>query len=373
MPPEGVKQRSIFMNIEIAGLQFVPPEKLGLAVDRGRYPVCPITHPPTFWRSIVTGEPYRIKALWIVGSNPLVTMTHSLEIEEALRLLEFIVVSDFFLTPTAQYADLFLPAATWLEQDDVANLHKIWCVLARRQVAQIGETRDDRDVIIELARRLGLDEAFPWSDLREYFDWVLEDTGLDFDAFCDKGILAGGMRYRKYETEGFATPSGKLELASSVCEGMGVPALPVYREPSVSPMSTPELAREFPLILTTGSKARGFFHSEGRQIASLRRLNPDPLLEMNADTANSLGISDADDVWVETPEGRIKMKASLSDRLAADVVSAQHGWWFPESEPPEYGWKRASVNLLFGDTEYDPDSGSEPLRSTMCRVTRVGD
>jgi anaerobic selenocysteine-containing dehydrogenase len=371
VPPEGVKQRSVFMNIEIAGLQFVPPEKLGVAVDGGRYPVCPITHPPTFWHSIVTGEPYRIRAMWIVGSNPLLTMTHSLEVEEALKLLEFTVVSDFFLTPTVQYADLFLPAATWLEQDDVANLHKIWCVLARRKVAQIGEVRDDREVMIDLAHRLGLEEAFPWRDLRAYFDWVLEDTGLDFDAFCDKGILEGEMRYRKYETQGFATPSGKLELASSVCEAMGIPALPVYREPPVSPVSTPELAREYPLILTTGSKARGFFHSEGRQITSLRRLNPDPLLEMNATTAKSLGIGDGDDVWIETTEGRIRMKASLSDRLAADVVSAQHGWWFPESEPPEYDWKLSSANLLFGDTEYDPDSGSEPLRSTMCRVSKV--
>ncbi|HEY5530382.1 MAG TPA: molybdopterin dinucleotide binding domain-containing protein, partial [Candidatus Anoxymicrobiaceae bacterium] len=133
------------------------------------------------------------------------------------------------------------------------------------------------------------------------------------------------------------------------------------------------LAREYPLILTTGAKSRGFFHSEGRQIPSLRRLNPHPLVEINADTAATLQIADGDEVWVETTEGRIVMKARLSHRLARDVVSAQHAWWFPEAGPPEYGWRNSSVNLLFGDTEYDPDSGSEPLRSSLCRVYGVRD
>ena len=368
VPPEGVKQRSLFMNVEVAGLQFLPPDKIGRAVDAGKYPLCAITHPPTFWRSIVTGDPYRVRALWVVGSNALVTHSHSLEVEEALGLLEFTVVSDFFLTPTAQFADIFLPAATWLEQDDVANIHKIWCVLARRKVAQEGEARDDRQVMLDLAHRLGLTDAFPWRTLHEYFDWVLEDAGIDFDQFCEKGILEGEMAYYKYETCGFATPTGKLELASTILESMGIDPLPVYREPPVSPVSTPELADDYPLVLTTGAKIKGFFHSEGRQIESLRRLNPDPLVEINTATAGDLGIGDGDAVWIETPEGKVTMRARLTDGIAPRVVSAQHAWWFPEDGPPEYGWKRSSVNLLFGDTEYDPETGSEPLRSTLCKV-----
>ena len=104
-----------------------------------------------------------------------------------------------------------LPAATWLEQDDVVNLHKGWCMLARKKVAQVGEVRDDREVILDLAKRLGLTEAFPWSDYRSYIDWLLQDSGMDFDAFCKRGIVQGEMRYYKYRDEGFATPSGKFE------------------------------------------------------------------------------------------------------------------------------------------------------------------
>ncbi|MBC7074909.1 MAG: molybdopterin-dependent oxidoreductase [Syntrophomonadaceae bacterium] len=368
VPPEGVVQRSSFMNIEINGLQFLSPEQAAKALDGKRYPLCPCVHPPTFWRSIVEGEPYRIRALWIMGSNPLLTMTNPLQTERALRLLEYIVVSDFFLTPTAQLADLVLPAATWLEQEDVVNLHKIWCVLARPKITQVGEVRDDREVILELAHRLGLEKAFPWKSWREHLDWALEGTGMTFDQFCEKGILVGKMRYYKYQEEGFSTPSGKLEIYSSVLESMGVSPLPVYREPPLSPIATPGIAREFPLILTTGAKIREFFHSEGRQIASLRRRHPDPRLEIHPETAASLGIEDGDWVWVETPQGRVRMRALLSDGIAPDVVSAEHAWWFPEDGPPEHGWKRSNINLLFGDMEYDPDTGSECLRSFLCRV-----
>ena len=371
VPPDGVRQRSLYMNLEVPGLQFLSDEKRARALDGGKYPLCPIVHPPTFWRSIVSGEPYRLRAMWIVGSNPLLTMTHSLEVEKALRLLEFTVVSDFFLTPTAQLADLVLPAATWLEQDDVVNLHKIWCVLARKKVAQVGDARDDREVIIEMARRLGLREAFPWKSFREYLDWVLEGAGISFDDFCEKGIITGEMRYEKYRTQGFNTASGKLEIHSSALEGMGISPLPIFREPPLSPVSAPDIALEYPLILTTGAKIKWFFHSEGRQVQSLRRANPDPLVEINPATAESLGIDEGDRVWIETAEGRVMMRAKLFDGIAPDVVSAQHAWWFPEEDPPEYAWKRSSVNLLFGDTVYDPDTGSESLRSSLCRVYPV--
>ena len=372
VPPAGVRQRSVFMNVESIGPQFLPPEKRARAIAVGRFPICPTIHPPSFWRSIVTGDPYRLRAMWIVGSNPLVTMTHSLEVEQSLKLLEFVVVSDLFMTPSAQLADIVLPAATWLEQNDVVNLHKIWCVLARRKVAQIGEVKDDREVMIQLARRLGLQEAFPWKDFDEYLKWMLEETGLSFDKFCERGILKGEMRYEKYKTDGFNTGSKKFEILSGALAAMGLPALPVYREPPLSPVSSPEIARDYPLILTTGAKIRGFFHSEGRQIKSLRRANPDPTVEIHPETAASLGVKNGDWVWIETPQARVKMRARLFDGIARDVASAQHGWWFPEDDPPEYGWKKSSVNLLFGDTAYDPETGSESLRSALCRIYPVG-
>jgi anaerobic selenocysteine-containing dehydrogenase len=372
LPPEGLKNTAIFNSPEQRGEIFLSPEKRARMLSSGRFAADLNLHPPTFWETVRSGRPYRVRGLWILGSNPLMTATQGRKIAEALKdHLEFTVASDFFLTPTTQLADLVLPAATWLEQDDVAFVHKIWCVLARRKVAQVGEVRDDREVLIEVARRLGLEAAFPWRNLREYQDWVLEDTGLDFEAFCERGMLIGEQRYRKYETRGFETPSGKLELKSRVCELIGLSPLPEYREPPLSPLSTPKLAERYPLILTTGVKIKHFFHSELRQIPALRRANPDPRIEIHPDTARPLGIGDGDWVWVETPVARVRMKARLWDGIAPDVVNAQHAWWFPEEAPPDYGWERSNVNLLFGDDGFDPETGSEPLKSLLCRVCPV--
>jgi anaerobic selenocysteine-containing dehydrogenase len=369
VPPAKVKPKSILLNRDQLGEAFLPPGQKERMIATGKFPFCPNTHTPTFWDSVISGEPYRVRAVWMMGSNPLLTATQGLKIERALKeYLEFTVVSDLFMTPTAQLADLVLPAATWLEQDDIVFFHKIWCVIARKKLAQLGEARDDRDVIFDLAHRLGLHEAFPWKDSDEYLDWVLEDTGLRFRQFCERDILMGQMRYRKYETEGFQTATGKFEITSTVMEAMGLSSMPIFREPPLSPVSTPELAKKFPLLLISGTKVKNFFHSEYRQIESLRRGNPDPLVEIHPNTASSLGIEEGDWIWIETPVGRVKMKARLFEGIRPDVVNAQHGWWFPEEKPSEYGWKRSNVNLLYDWTHFDPENGSEPLKSYLCKV-----
>jgi len=372
VPPTKVKPKSVLINSEQRGVQFLPEGQKGRMIAAGKFPFCPNTHTPTFWESVITGEPYRTRGMWMMGSNPLATATQGMKIERALKEhMEFTVVSDLFMTPTSQLADLVLPAATWLEQDDVVYLCKIWCVLARKKMAHFAEARDDRDVIFDLAHRLGLHEAFPWKDSTEYLNWVLQDTGLNFEQFCERGIIMSEMRYRKYETEGFQTPSGKFEICSSIMEGMGLSPLPLYREPPLSPFSTPELAKEFPLILSSGAKVRYFFHSELRQIDTLRRANPDTLVEIHPDTASALGIKDGDWVWIESPSARVKIRARLFDGIAQDVVNAQHAWWFPEQNPPDYGYQMSNVNLLYGDTHFDPESGSEPLKGYLCKVYKV--
>ncbi len=264
-----------------------------------------------------------------------------------------------------------LPAAHWLEQDDVVSLHKEWCVLARRKLAQIGETRDDRDVILDLAHRLGLDEAFPWPDRRAYLEWLLEPSGLSFEQFAEKGILVGEMRYRKYEKEGFPTPSGRVELVSSIMAHQGRPSLPVFVEPPLSPLSRPDLAKEYPFIFMAGCKIMPFFHSEGRNISSLRGLHPDPLVDINPATVTALGMSAGDAVFVATPYGRARFVVHPDDGLAPDVIHAEHAWWFPERKGPDHGWRESCVNLLFGHEHFDPDCGAEALKCSLCRVERA--
>ena len=367
--PLGVHPKSPLIDRRVAGEQFMPPEKKKRILNQGKYPFAPNCHPPTFWKSVVTGKPYRVRGIWIVGSNPLVTGTQALTVEKALRdYMEYTVVSDLFMTPTAQLADLVLPAAHWLEQDDVVSLHKIWCVLTRKKLAQVGEARDDRDVIFDVAHRLGLQEAFPWPDRYAYLDWLLEETGMSFKEFKEKDILMGEMRYRKYESEGFQTPSGKFEFYSNVMEHEGRPPLPVYVEPPLSPVSTPELIAEYPFIFMAGTKKLEFFHSEMHQVRSLRKRHSDPEVEIHPEAAGRLGISDGDWVCLESPHGRARFRARFFDGIATDVVNAEHAWWYPEAPPPEYRWKESCANLLYGDEHFDPDTGAEPLKCYLCKV-----
>jgi anaerobic selenocysteine-containing dehydrogenase len=295
----------------------------------------------------------------------MLTATRGDLVEEALsRHVEFSVVSDFFLTPAAELADLVLPAAHWLEQDDIVYFHKIWCVLARRKLAQVGEVRDDRDVIFDLAHRLGLNEAFPWPDRKAYLEWLLEPSGLSFEEFAERGILWGKMRYRKYEQEGFPTPSGRVELLSSIMAHAGRPALPVYTEP---PAST----TDYPLTLISGCKVLPFFHSEGRQIPSLRRLHPGPMVDIHPDTMTDLLLAAGQTVAVVTPYGRADFSVHPDDSLDPSVIHAEHAWWFPERPGPDHGWKESCANLLFGHDKFDPDSGAEALKCGICRVERL--
>jgi anaerobic selenocysteine-containing dehydrogenase len=227
--------------------------------------------------------------------------------------------------------------------------------------------------MIQVARRLGLAAEFPWQDYEEFLEWQLEETGLSFDEFSEKGILIGDMAYYKYKKDGFLTGSGKFEIYSSALQQQGISPLPIYREPPLTPISAPDVAKDYPLILIAGAKIRYFFHGEYRQIQSLRKRNPDPLVEIHPKTAASLEIGEGAWVWIETKDGRVKMRAMLFDGIAEGVVCAQHAWWFPEEDSPEHGWKKSSVNLLFGDMEYDPDTGSESLKSALCKIYPVTD
>jgi len=371
VPPAGVYQTSPFAAIENILPERLAPEVAAKKLGAGEsIPLNPGVRHSVFYDAVLTGKPYPMKALLLVGTNPLLTASDPLKGEAALRKIEFSAAVDLFMTPTAQLADIVLPAASWLEQDDVADLHFIWCVAARRKVAQIGECRDDKEIFLELARRMGLEDCFPWRDVRQWCDFVLGGAGLDFDALSKVGLLRGEMRYRKHETEGFPTPSGKFEFASSTLEAMGCDPLPDYREPPESPVSTPDLYAQYPLIAITGAKIEPFFHSEYRQLPSQRRRNPDPLVDMHPEAAARLGIREGDWVRITSPRGSIRQKARLTEGIDPRVVSIQHAWWFPEREPPEYGWKESSASLLLDPRPADPIWGSEPWKCFLCRVSK---
>jgi anaerobic selenocysteine-containing dehydrogenase len=373
IPPKGVRSYGIHGDQNLPLRERITPELKAKMLGGGRYKILDtaVIHPRHLLDAIMSGKPYPIRALFVMGSNTLLNQTDPIRTAQAFRKVEFTAVTELFMTPTAQLADILLPASSWLENDEVADVHMGWVALVRQKVAQIGECRDDKQILFDLARRLGLGDDFPWKDVRDFCDWTLEGSGITFEEFKKISVLTGEMWYKKYEQDGFDTPSGKVELKCSTLESMGYDPLPYYVEPPESPYSTPDLFKEYPLIITLGGRILGYFCSEGRQIKSLRKLNPDPIMEIHPDTAGKLGIQDGDWVWIESQRGRIKQRSKLTDGINPGVVHAQHGWWFPEKEPPEYGFMESNVNLLAADMPCDPHTGSESLRSFLCKVYKV--
>lgn len=331
----------------------------------------PSAHIPTLFKAMRTGDPYRIRALMIFGSNPMVTVANSKEVYEALKILDIIVSTELFMTPTAAMADYVLPAAFWPEVDQVIAYPLVAdnVVMAQQKVIQTGQCRQDEWIIDELFRRLGL----PGSEesLEDIMNYQLSPLGITFQELKEKGFVYPPHEYNKYEKKGFRTPSGKVEIYCRALERIGYDPLPTYKEPPESPIQTPGLAEKFPYILTTGSRRLEFFHSEQRQVKSLRSRRPDPQVEIHPDIALKHGIKLGDWVIVSSPRGSIRLRALVTEDIHPKVVNIEHGWWFPEKQGPDYGFMESNANVLTDIAPpYDPAFGSYQLRGLLCQIQK---
>ena len=328
--------------------------------------------PKMVWDAILTGKPYPVKALQLHGSNPVLTRANAGEVYKALKQVDFLVVSDFFLTPTAELADVVLPAATWLELTYLGGYFlRHGYLFPRKKIVQIGECWQDQKIFNELGKRLGQKDWF--DKVEDAWDYILEPTGLTWEKAKEMPYIKGETEYRKYEKKGFSTPTKKVELYSTIFEGWGYDPLPRYREIPESPVSKPEMTEEYPYILTTGARCPVFFHSEHRMIPWLREIYPDPIVEIHPRTAERHGIKDGDWVFIESPRGRIKQRAKLTAGIDPRIVAAQHGWWFPEVKTPDHGWDKSNINILTDNDPagYDAAMGSTNLRVLLCKIYRA--
>jgi anaerobic selenocysteine-containing dehydrogenase len=334
----------------------------------------PQAHMPSSIRAMLQGK---IKGLYVPGSNFVVMEGNSRMVWAALNQLDFLVVADFFLTPTAELADLVLPAAHWLETEAPMRAYQVMGprrynhILASKKVLEPrGECWDDRKMIIELAKRMK--GSFPWQGVEDVNDWQLETVGVKFKEIQKKPnqMLSFPIRYKKYEERGFATPSGKVELRSSILERMEYPPFPDFEEPPQSPMRTPELFAQYPMILTQHRNII-YMHSEFRQVPSYRKEQPDPIIEVNPQTATKLGIQNGDWMWIERPgfQERVRGRARWVEGLHPQVVSMLVGWWFPEKPSPDHGAFESNINTIISNAPpYDPINGNHQARALLCRV-----
>ncbi|OGP62723.1 MAG: dimethylsulfide dehydrogenase [Deltaproteobacteria bacterium RBG_13_49_15] len=346
-----------------------------------------------YWRTqtdmtleqIFTGKPYPIKALWIQSAGIMQGLgMDPKRWRDALKKLDFVVVVDLFHNPTTQYADIVLPSATFLEKD---SFRSWWVPLQSINKAMtVDECLSDIEINFELSKRF--DPDFRYNTIHDLFDDILKPSGMTFKELQKKGWAyppegSSSCPYRRYEkgllrpdkTPGFRTPSGLFELYSVLREEWNLEPMPHHEEPPFTPVSRPDLAKTYPLILSTGRRSPAFFHSEHRNIPWLRTLDPDPVVEIHPKTAATYRIGNGEWVWVENWMGRAKLRAKVTPVVPVWMVMAAHGWWFPEKEPGEpflFGMWESNINQLIPMNHQGKDGMGAPIKHSMCNIYKVG-
>ncbi len=362
----------------------LPPEKARERIGYDEYPLAagpespfPFVHPALAAKAMLQGKPYPLKALVLMAGNPVINMQNAKRTWDAFKNLDLLVVADFFMTPTAELADYVLPAATWIENDECCDVQYMNCIAARQKAIEpLYECQNDYQIAIDLVKRLPWADRkyLPWKDVEAMNDFRVKGLGMTFNEFKKKGYVPVPIQYKQYEQGGFRTPTGKMEIYSTLFERYGYTPLPVYTEPRESPNSTPELMKQYPYILTTGSRSIKYMQSEGRQVSQLRKLLPDPEVEMHPDAAKKTGFEEGDWVWLETPQikgERIRLKVKFTVSVDPRVVHVRNGWWFPEKPAPEHGCFESNINVVLDDDHpRELICGSVPCRATLCRIYR---
>jgi anaerobic selenocysteine-containing dehydrogenase len=381
----------------IAGMELLDRSQAAKAIGVRERPLGParfgFVTGEDFYTAALEGRPYQPRALVSFGSNLLMAHGDSARGRDALQALDFHVHLDMFMSPTAEQADIVLPVTGAFEAEglkvgfETSQEAQALVQLRSPLVSPVGESRSDIEVIFDLATRLALGDRFFGGNVDAGWEHQLAPSGVTLQQLRadPAGVrLPLETRHRKYAAAGddgvpagFATPTKRIELYVERFLDIGQPAVPTFTEPALSPRSRPDLADEFPLVLTC-NKALHFCETQHRQIATLRRHVPDPQVELHPDTASARGIAEGDWVEIRTPKGGMRARAVFNDTLAADVVSGQHGWFEPCEELdlpgfPPFGPGSANLNLVLSQTPSDPISASSALRAHVCNVALLAD
>jgi len=324
------------------------------------------TAPSFFRKAVLEDTPYPVRGYYGMCTNPMVAWADSKVTYEAFKSLDFAAVAEIFMTPTAAMADIVLPVAHQYEMNDIGHYgigHGM--ILARPKVVDPPEECwPDMKIVNELGKRVSPPEL--WHENHEEFlEDLVRPAGLTYREFVEKGYLKGPDSIRTYETKGFQTPTGKVELRLSTAEKFKLKPLPEFTG------FPEEDDPDYPLLIIS-AKSRYFLHSSYRWVTKLREKRPHPLVEIHPDTAARYGIADGDEVVIETKYGAITQRACVTDNIHPRVVSAAIGWWFPEGSPEtQFDWRKSNFNMLTSMGKLGKEFGTPNMKKLPCRIRKA--
>ena len=364
-------------NIDVPGGNiFMPfphppalPTKPAPIVERigyDRFPA-PIHAPfPAIKEALLNGEDNRPRAMIVHHGNPVLIQAQAERIRQAFANLDFMMVCDIFPTATTELADLVLPITSDFEAHGYrgySSVNGAILALARPVVDTVGEARSVFEVEYELAKKMNLHQDYSFKDDRSWIDFMVRPSGATFEQLDAEQIvlLSPGVQYRKYEQKGFDTPSGKLEFYSRWFEKLGITPLPPYNHPAGEHLDPGILATQGFSLLGSNRRPPHFVHTRFKNLPRLAKSYPEPMVYMHPLDAEQRGISEGARVEVKSPQGRIELKATLTEDTTQGLVWIDFGWGNPSDG-------KANINDLVNDQYMDPISGGTPHRLFACEV-----
>ena len=317
-------------------------------------------------KQIHEGKPYPITHVMGFGMNYRM-WPDSENMLNALKKLEFFVNTEIFMTDTCKYADIVLPVCTSVERSELKSYNNGYIIYTKPAIQPLFQSKPDSEIIFELAKRLDIDDDLMKQGYEANIDWIIAPSGMTVEELKKHptGMMSpqDPRKFKKYEEEGFHTISGKIECTSEelrkYSQSHGYDPLPTYKPSASSAAANPELAKEYPFIINTGSRLPMYIHTRTFRLPWTKSLRPEIAADINREDAAELGIEQGDDIILSTPKGSIKVKANLSDMILKGVVSIFHGF------------SEADVNTLIESYYLDPISGFPGFKSFLGKVEKV--
>lgn len=364
----------------------------------------------TVFDAALTGEPYPVRGGFNSSGN-FMHQCNSQRVWEALQSLDFYAEANLWHTPGGTLCDVKFPAAHWLELSSPRASQGASGAMGAtcKCIEPPGEALFDGMIYQKFYQQKGISYTGsaekPYLTNEEMLDASVKAFAPSWEEYrkefqehgwwdCKQTEPELWGTYRRYETgafrarnaggfvgttgdfkPGFYTPTMKVEAWSTVMESHHPETplwyLPSYEEPPHSPVSDPDMAKEYPIICTTGRRIPVYFHSEHRQLPWCRELWPVPRVEINPKTAESYGIKQGDWVWIESPYGKIRECADLFYGIKSDTINCEHTWWYPELDQAGKGFELSQVNQLIDHDARDPHCGASNLRAYQVKIYKA--
>ncbi len=345
--------------------------------------------PDEFLKCLETDQPYQMHMAGFVSSNPVGTAIGAEPQRwwRALKRLDFNFAVDLFMNPTIMACcDVFLPVASTIEHDGMVVTHyglNASFYGAQNKCVQVGECKSDVEIMLEVGKKTYPDFWNRFEDDEAYNNFHVFRSWLPWDQLRDSVVTMSNEPYYKYKEGklrpdgqvGFPTQTGRVELYSYAYASFDEDPLPYYEPAAYGPTTMPEMMKEqYPFVLTTGARRQEFFHSEHKQVPSLRQITPWPQVDLNPEDAAAYGIQEGDWVEVFSPYGCIRQMARVTPIIKKGVVHCMHGFWYPEeegAEPNLFGNWKSNVNMLMPNSVNAKTGFGNTFKSMICGIRKA--